>query len=202
MATYKFAISMQVLDMLPRNRFVNVVHFDHVAGIALDTDLEAICDDLCDLYISRLGAANEMVTATAYDVGAVPNPPKASVTKGDNPFLIQGPGELAICLSFAGDRYQRRQRGRIYLPFMLANPVPSYNQPNVPAASRQWALDWYTVSNASFPDIGGIDWKFGVYSKTNAAFYQATYAWVDDDWDVQRRRGFKATARTEATREG
>jgi len=63
-------------------------------------------------------------------------------------------------------------------------------------------LSWYTLPNESFPDIGGVDWKFGVWSKTYKHFTQTTQAWVNDEWDIQRRRGLRETTRVQAIREG
>jgi hypothetical protein len=63
-------------------------------------------------------------------------------------------------------------------------------------------LDLYRASDSSFPDLGGIDWKFGIWSHTQHAFHQAEYAWVDDEWDTQRRRGRRPLSRVESTREG
>jgi hypothetical protein len=69
-------------------------------------------------------------------------------------------------------------------------------------AQLDWALAFYTESNNSLPDLGGVDWKFGVWSKMAGKFTQTQQAWVNDDWDIQRRRGLRETTRVTATREG
>ena len=65
-----------------------------------------------------------------------------------------------------------------------------------------WAIDWMDTPNASFPDLGGVDWKFGVWSPTYKTFTQMQQAWCNDDWDIQRRRGLRENTRQSVTREG
>jgi hypothetical protein len=65
-----------------------------------------------------------------------------------------------------------------------------------------WALGFYATSNASFPDLGGPDWKFGTWSRVKQTFKQSQVAWVDDEWDTQRSRGLRATTRQQSIREG
>jgi hypothetical protein len=40
--------------------------------------------------------------------------------------------------------------------------------------------------------------QWGVFSRTDSAFYQAETAYVDDEWDVIRSRGGQATTRRTA----
>jgi len=46
-------------------------------------------------------------------------------------------------------------------------------------------------------DIGGIDVSWQVWSPTDNQGRDVTNAWVDDAWDVQRRRGLRASTRSE-----
>jgi hypothetical protein len=202
--TYKFQVSMPVTDTLPRNRMTNVVHLEHVSGGLLDTDLEDMCADIVQMYSTHYGDASREVQCKAYDTDAVPNYPRADVViNSGNPWGINYPREIALCLSFAGDQKgNRRQRGRIYLcPFIVSTAT---GQPTLrpTAAHLDWALKFYTEANNSFPDLGGVDWKFGVWSSVAKDFTQATQAWVNDDWDVQRKRGLRESTRVQAIREG
>jgi hypothetical protein len=204
MATvYKFQISMPITDTLPRNRISNTVHFEHVTGGIDDSALEDICADLAAMYQAHYQLTTPEVQVKAYDTDAKPNYPRAEVVV--NPGVawnITSPREVALVLSFAGDhRGNKSERGRIYLMPQLvpANPTMSARPAQ---AHLDWALAFYTMSNQSFPDIGGIDWKFGIYSPTYKTFKQAQQAWVNDDWDVQRSRGLRESNRVSAIREG
>jgi hypothetical protein len=203
MTTYAFQVSMPVNDTLPRNRVVNSFHLDHVAGIVQPTDLEAICADLVELWQTKYANTGSEVLCKAYDTDAVPNYPRASVIVNTGvPFTTDSPREIALCLSYAGDyKGNRSERGRMYLMPQL-NSAYTINSLRPSSGLLDWALGWYTTSNASLPDIGGIDWKFGVWSTKNKAFTQTTQAWVNDDWDVQRRRGLRESTRVQAQREG
>jgi hypothetical protein len=194
---------MPVDDTLPRNRIVNMVHLEHVTGGIFDTDLEAICADIVEMYQSHYLDNTREVQCKAYDTDAKPNYPRASVVVNPGvPWGTSGPREIALCMSFAANhRGNKSERGRIYLmPSLVAGQNLMGVRPS--AGQLTWALNFYTSPNQSFPDIGGVDWKFGVWSPTYKKFTQSQQAWVNDDWDVQRRRGLRETTRQTATREG
>jgi hypothetical protein len=201
--TYKFQVSMPVSDTLTRNRITNTFHLQHVIGALLDTDLESMCQDIVALYQTRYGSTVKEVQCKAYDVDAVPNFPRADVVVNPGAFwACTFPREIALVLSFAGEhKGNRRQRGRLYLmPQIRTGAVASGLRPS--AAELAWALEWYGKSNESFPDLGGVDWQFGVWSSTAGQFTKSEQAWVNDDWDVQRRRGLRETTRVQSVREG
>ena len=204
MATvYKFQVSLPLYDTLPRNRCTNVFHLEHVTGGLGDPDLETMCSDIAELYQTRYGRTDKEVMVKAYDTDAKPNYPRATVVvNGGFPWAINAPPEVALCLSYAADnRGNKSERGRIYLqPQIGLAPGSLLLRPS--DAQLDAALLWYTAPNASFPDLGGVDWKFGVYSPTYKKFTQSTQAWVNDDWDIQRRRGMRESKRVAITREG
>jgi hypothetical protein len=201
--TYKFLVSMPVSTGLARDRICNTLHLEHVTGGVVNTDLEGMCQDICELWQTRYGNMTHEVQCKAYDVDAVPNYPRADVIVNTGSIWPNNhPREVALCLSYHGGQPgNRRERGRIYLmPGLQTTITVDFERPNDPLL--QWALDWYAVSNASLPDLGGVDWKFGVWSVANQSFKQSQVAWVDDEWDTQRRRGLRATKRVTSTREG
>jgi hypothetical protein len=202
--TYKFQVSMPVTDTLPRNRMQNVFHMEHVTGGLLATDLKSMCDAIVGLWQARYSNSSNEVACKAYDIDAVPNYPRAeSIVNAGVAWTMAQPREICCCLSFAGsNKGNRRQRGRIYLEPGISSTTLNTGTLRPSGAVLQWCLDWYTKANASLPDLGGVDWKFGVYSKAGAAFTQSQQAWVNDDWDVQRRRGLRESTRVQATREG
>jgi len=197
-STYKFQISMPIVDMLPRNRATNTVHFQHVIGAQDDNALQGICADLAALWGTRYNNLTREVMVKAYDTDAVPNYPRATViVNAGVPWPCTHPPEVACCLSFAGNnRGNKSERGRIYLMPQLSGQAASVELLRPPVAVTNWALDFYRVSNGSLPDIGGVDWKFGIYSKTYNKFTQSQQAWVNDDWDHVGRRTTRETTRT------
>ena len=200
---YAFQISLPLIDTLPRNRQSNTLHFEHAIGGLQDAALQTMCQDLVGLYQTKYGNTSRELVCKAYDTDAVPNYPRAAVTV--NPGVVwtqSSPPELALVLSYAANnRGNKSERGRMYLnPAIVAGATPPLLRPGT--AVMTWALGWYTTANASLPDIGGVDWKFGVWSPTYKKFTQSQQAWVNDDWDIQRHRGLRETTRQTATREG
>jgi hypothetical protein len=201
--TYAFQISMPVTDLLPRNRMVNRIHMQHVVGGLLDTDLKGITDALAQLYQTRYQVATKEVDVRAYDTDAAPNYPRATtIVNAGQAWTLGAVREVALCLSYSGpNRGNKNERGRIYLCPGLHPGFSNYSlRPDT--TQMTWASEWYTKSNESFPDIGGVDWKFGVWSKLHQTFRQTTQWWVNDDWDIQRRRGLRESTRLSGQRDG
>jgi len=201
--TYAFQISMPINDTLPRNRISNTIHLQHVVGSLFDTDLQAMTDDIVGMYQARYHNTTGEIVCKAYDTDAKPNYPRAATEVNvGTAWGCSAPREVCLVLSFAGDhRGNKSERGRVYLQNTLDASVWALGLR--PATTQlQWALDFYTKPNQSFPDLGGVDWKFGVWSPTYKKFTQSTQAWVNDDWDTQRRRGLRETTRLQAQREG
>ena len=201
--TYAFQLSYPVTDTQPRNRYSHTLHFEHVSGGLFDTDLENMCADLVELAQTRYGDVTGEFLCKAYDTDAKPNYPRASVVVNSGvAHACNSPREVALCLSYSGpNRGNKSERGRMYLsPSIGLTGMPLGERPTPTALS--YALKWYTEPNESLPDIGGIDWKFGVYSPTYKKFRQTTQAWVNDEWDTQRRRGLRESHRESVARDG
>jgi hypothetical protein len=201
--TYAFQVSLPVSSLLARDRIVNRFHMQHVAGGLLGPELEAMCGSIAALWQTRYNHADKEVDVRCYDTDAVPNYPRAHVILDAGAiWAIDRPREVALVLSYSGEnRGNRNERGRMYLCPALNSAMNNYVERPTPG-QLQWVLDWYTKANESLPDLGGVDWKFGVYSKTRDSFKQTTQCWVNDDWDVQRRRGLRESTRLTAQREG
>jgi len=201
--TYAFQVSLPVNTLLARDRFVNRFHMEHVTGGLLDTDFEDICGDIALLWQTKYGNMTQEVDVRVYDTDAVPNYPRAHVIVNPGVFWpCDRPREIALVLSYAGEnRGNKNERGRMYTyPILNSSVNTIVSRPTDP--QLDWCLAWYTTANESLPDLGGVDWKFGVWSKTLKKFTQSQQAWCNDDWDVQRRRGFRESKRVSATREG
>lgn len=202
--TYKFQVSLPIGDALPRNRYINAFHMQHGLGGLTDADLVPMCEDIGELWRTRYGHLGNEVDVRAYDTDAVPNYPRAHVVQNAGVvWTVSAPREIALCLSYAAtNRAIKDQRGRMYLAPYLAAALPNVLADRPTGAMLNWVLEWYTKANESLPDLGGVDWKFGVWSGKYKHFTQAQQAWCNDDWDIQRRRGWRESTRVTATREG
>jgi hypothetical protein len=203
MAVQRFTVQMPVYDTMPRNRFINTFHLERVGAAPGDGDLEGMCADIVAMWQTRYGNASKEVRCTAYDVDAVPNYPRATVVVNEGlAWVTSHPHEVALCLSYYGNYSgNKNERGRMYLaPQLAAGGIGISERPS--AAAIDFALKFFSESNASLPDLGGVDWKFGVWSRNLKTFAQAHHAWVDDEWDTMRSRGLRATTRATSDREG
>jgi len=106
------------------------------------------------------------------------------------------PDELAVCLSFQGVRVagqpQARRRGRIYF-----GPVDQTAQTaNRPSAGILTALATAAVTFQTDIQAAatGADWV--IWSVANQSAVPVVDGWIDNAFDVQRRRGVEATSRT------
>lgn len=106
------------------------------------------------------------------------------------------PDELAICLSFQGVRTaglpQARRRGRIYFGPLDQTAVTS-NRPSagVIAALATAAINLQTAIQAAATGADLVIW-----SVANQSAVPVVDGWIDNAFDVQRRRGVEATSRT------
>lgn len=107
------------------------------------------------------------------------------------------PSEVALCLSFRGSPVSgvppARQRGRIFLgPLHGGVPLST----SVPSRPGDGVLDAVRLAAGELKtDLLANDVTWGVWSRTSSTFYPVDNGWVDDEFDVQRRRGNRRTKR-------
>lgn len=132
------------------------------------------------------------------------------------------PEEIAICLSFQGATgsgvNMRRRRGRVYLGPIAGNIVDSTTAGTELTAAARSTIATAAAALAHGPDVG--DARLAVFSRAtanlfdglpvdaneppsgysdgalSAGFEDVVSGWVDNAFDVQRRRGIQASART------
>lgn len=113
------------------------------------------------------------------------------------------PSELAVVLSFRSDyasdpefgpssRPRARRRGRVYIGPLTKSAVEHSGVANRPAVS-QGIAETIGIRAAALRD--SVDHVWCVWSRANAALTPVITAWVDDAFDVQRRRGEDAVTR-------
>jgi len=188
----KVVVAAEADSAFPRDRIINVVHFN--ARIS-PVDEDQICTDVGNLFLQKIynAYAGRKLTVTSYDAeGTKPVYPNGSaiINPTAEPLASGSPREIALCLSFYASRNIPRQRGRLYLSMIGNNPETLNLRP--PASSRTRALDLATGLAA----IGGPDIDWEVWSPTTKSGHPVTTAWVDDEWDTMRSRGLRSTLRS------
>lgn len=189
-------------SLLPRDAFVITPHFrrefdvsDPVAG----TQWQALADDLAT------GVHNQLPTYTQIEVklydaeAAPPSYPKARAIRNEGTVRTSlVPRELAVCLSYYADRNVPRQRGRLYMPYALfATSSDAGLRP--PANIRTAVLPAFV---GLFENLGGANVDWVVWSRLQQIARKVTNYWVDDEWDIMRKRGLRATTRNSGTTSG
>lgn len=115
-----------------------------------------------------------------------------SSVAGGNPL----PTEISLVMSFQGEKVsgvpQARRRGRIYLPFIGSGQNGSDGRPSSTLIADVVAAGdaLLTASN------NAAGWTWLVFSRVAPGYTAVTNGWVDNEWDVQRRRGRLATSRS------
>lgn len=232
MALVRAQVALQPVNALPQDVTVNTFHFS--TADLLDATLDAIDDALVDFYTAinaHFGNATFLQsffstqvaqnghTVTMYDLGTPkPRVPLRTTTwnLGVSPNGDPLPGEVAVCMSFQGEKVagqpQSRRRGRIYFG-RLDKDSASAGRPSatlmtcLAAAGRElvgrsdlagnWS--WIVLSPAFDGMIKDVDGNIVPHPTREA--YPETFAvvhdgWVDNEFDTQRGRGLVSTART------
>lgn len=105
------------------------------------------------------------------------------------------PTECAICLSYSADPISgvpiSRLRGRVYLPFLMEGNNGADGRPN------SGLLNAVESFGQNFLDagVGALTWVWVQHSVVNDNFNIVMRGFVDNEWDTQRRRGRRRTAR-------
>lgn len=106
------------------------------------------------------------------------------------------PPELAICVSFTGlvgsGTNPASKRGRVYLgPWSpdACNDTTGHIISGCYTALNNAAGTFLTAS------LADADWSWVVYSPTLGNYASVVSGWVDNAWDIQRRREWDATVR-------
>jgi hypothetical protein len=192
-------ISVAVGDLLPRNRMVVTPCFRHSteAGLLSGPDYTALATDLANGWNTWSQSIGE-TTVKLYELGPLPpNDPKATVTLNAGMVAAYSyPREIALCLSFSGGPSRPTNRGRLYIPAgFLGGSTPALR----PASTVR---DKVAALVPIFAGLGGVNVDWIVWSQKLKQATKVERWFVDDEWDIQRRRGGKPTTRTAGTTSG
>ena len=191
MAVVRAQIRCVMSQTLARDDMMITPHFDFGQPISLFDDF---AEDLAKAVQGWAAstAPKRMWAVTLYDAeGPKPHYPLGHYITEDGAISESvGPRELALCLSFYSQHNRPRYRGRVYLcPWWKYTATGLGVRPSDPMITGMMELG--TV----FKDAGGPDVDWVVWSRADQQARPVTNYWVDDEWDVQRRRGQKATKR-------
>jgi hypothetical protein len=205
---------------LPKDQFVNTFYFS-TSGAATETDYDNIQTLLGDFWTDDPAGADlpllDHMSGIAdgagaslkiYDMGdAEPRSPVRvhpfyyGSTGGAG--LSNLPAEVAVCLSYSADPVSGipvgSLRGRVYIGPLNTNCMT--------ASSSVYPSQVKATFVTTLKDCGArlafqastlYDLTWGLWSAKLHSFHKITLCWVDNEFDTQRRRGGRATARESA----
>lgn len=194
-------VILKTVDAVPENYVSNSFSFYAVDPISITALLTPI---IKTFYDTLVGYMSPVITQNGHEIkyshlpGTPPNYPYDTDTFNLSaaPSGTAQPDELAVCLSFQGNRVagepQARKRGRIYFGPLDSTAIGG-NRPNAPLitalAGAGDALGTAVIA------IGAGNW-WTVWSPTSGTSANVADGWVDNAFDIQRRRGVLPTSRT------
>lgn len=199
MVRLRVQTTIAMVSNIPADYVTNTWHFDADEGV-----YEAPCDALTALYNSLRPYFPATVSQSNHKhvVYRLADPePRAPVfeefwTFTSAPTGFPLPSEAALCLSYQAEQIsgqpQARRRGRAYMGPLNTTTLESTT--GRPASSVQTAFSnagdaLLTASDAA------TDWYWSTWSVVDNAGYPVDNGWVDNAYDIQRRRGLAPTAR-------
>jgi hypothetical protein len=197
MAIYRAQVSWGGDTSFPRDRMVITPHFKDT-NLPGTGDVQGLADDLATgiAALTQPGSGGREVIVKMYDAESHPSgPPLATkiLSPGVTP-AATAPREIALCLSFFSGTNTPSRRGRLYLPVVCfwGSAISSAR----PTTTQQDAAAAFVPV---FTELGGVDVDWVVYSRKNNSAHSVTNWFIDDEWDTQRRRGLRPSARKVGT---
>lgn len=207
MTNYYAQTTLLTQDANPENFQSNVFALGQVGSLSL-TDagnwrdyIKTFYDDCYSAGALR-GIAQNNHLVKIYEIGQPkPNYPvyELNFNLASAPAATDLPQEVSLCVSYYASQAttiaRARRRGRLYISGWTES-VNVTGRPNVGGQSGLLdAFTDYVLACDGFTNLTA-----GVWSRTNGTVYEIDTAWVDDEWDTQRRRGGKPTSREEWTK--
>jgi hypothetical protein len=198
MGIHHAQVSLRSPSNLPRDHSVNVYTFSGTGS-----DFDGLAQAMVNAYYQKLAVALSVlggvnrITCKIYNAQATgPNPPLATKFQDLAPVVNSGPREVAICLSTSGapalsgrpGGLLPTERGRTFIGPINSQYCAS-ERPGVTVRNAILELG-KAIKLISVP---GFLWGAG------SSLNEVSRVWVDDEWDTQRRRGFRPTSRVEAS---
>lgn len=201
MVDIRAQVILHTVDNVPENYVSNSWAF------RLDTTSGAgglLTPILDQFYTDLTGYLSPVISQNGHEVkytelpGIAPNYPfdEDVFNLSASPSGTALPDEIAVCLSFQGSRQagfpQARRRGRLYIGPLDTTAATG----NRPSTGLLTAMSTAAQTLAAAVDAIGGSSAWAVYSPTEGASTVVTDGWIDNAFDVQRRRGVLPTSRT------
>lgn len=204
MPTIRATATLPYTTNIPEDVATNTVYFD-CDNSTLPANWNEIAARVIAAYhvldtnLSNLiSRGTNICTVTLYDM----SDPEPRAPLDIFPFTLANaaagvtdlPPEVALCASyhsaFVSGIPNPRRRGRVYLgPFSTGSTALT----RPPDALRLLCVDW---AETLWTPIGAADVTWVQRSETTGVTAPVVGGWVDNEWDTQRRRGRRSTART------
>ena len=185
---------------LPRDFITNTVYHTFSAGFLLGgPDWQSHADNVRDCYTGAAAGHSSANTGAACNIDvkvynmsdAKPRPLQAishHVGAGGADPSGEGPPQVCLCMSYFAGRNLKHERGRIFVGPM---GTAQTNQRRPDNSTLAAVLE---LGHALW-DVGGADVTWVLYRPTTNDTADITDIWVDNSWDIQRRRQLKSTNR-------
>lgn len=190
MALYRFQARFKGVSGLPEDVYENVLYYDVTTA---QNGVGAVADGIMSAFnLNELhgGINGAEIRAYAMPGGGEP------IFRKDYAYALNGgtgPGEVAICLSYASvDDWETstpRRRGRIFVGPLVAGLTGG------PRPGATLIADIIELGQG-LHSVGGGDASWHIWSPTDGVSAPIQSISVDNAWDTQRRRGLSPTART------
>jgi hypothetical protein len=202
MAHIKAMVSLAMVSGIAEDSPVNTFHFSGTNSIDTRDD---IYTSLADFYDTMRLELADTVAQNGHRVKMyLMSDPEPRAPIRDQTFNLTsapsgGPqaSEVCLCLSFQGIRIsgepQAQRRGRIYFGPLDTTVVTSAGRPSS-AFITKLAGAGEALRDAMLAGPGDGVWS--VYSPTSESLTAVDNGWVDDAFDIQRRRGLAPSSRT------
>ena len=208
-------VALHRKGLLPEDDVVNTWHFESDNGF--DTDAPGLRDRLEEFYDGMAaywgGTLSGTGTIKLYDwTDPTPRVPKVISNFTHGVGGTSYPAEVCLCLSMSADvasgENAARRRGRVYLGPLIRNlgVEPTGGGPDMRCATTdlQAILD---LSSALVAGSSSGSFRMAVFSPrtlelggtADEAWNDVTKLWMDDAFDIQRRRGARPLTKLVST---
>jgi hypothetical protein len=216
---YRAQVTIPMDTGLAADASTNTWHFDADDDVLIDetTRTDHIVTRLRSFYSTVSSACFPTIMATLATVKIYKlTDPEPRFPVAENTIPLNGvtgtplPSEVALCLSYQGARESgtnvSRRRGRIYIGPLVSGAAIAGTGGSRPSSTVISAIATAAATLTATPAGPGRP-LWAVFSPTTLstggslddAFEDVESGWVDDAWDIQRRRCLAATSRTNWT---
>jgi hypothetical protein len=193
MPTFRFQARWNGESGLPEDVYENILYYNVTQA---DASFEAIADGIVAAFsTANLHGGVDSAEVRVYSLAG--GQPLYSKGYAYDQSFPTGPGEVAICLSYASsttwDTSTKRRRGRIFIGPLIGSQS-AVARPSLAVITKVMALGQALAVVGS-----GVGASWMIYSPTDGTSAEIQSISVDNAWDTQRRRGLSPTERTVAT---